>query len=178
MASRGDRVVLVVSEGPSEVTVPSLAYEQTEQNAIRMLKEVGLQVGEITREYSDLVQAGYVIQQDPPPGSRVQVGTAVSLVISRGREPLLGGGGYDEGADSEPPRRFRVAVTVPGGPDPQRVQIRVTDIEGEKIVFDEMRSPGDSFVRIVPGRGDLVLVEVLTDGRVFYQRTFPKKGRR
>ncbi|MGQ9525035.1 MAG: PASTA domain-containing protein [Armatimonadota bacterium] len=178
MASRGDRVVLVVSEGPSEVTVPSLAYEQTEQNAIRMLKEVGLQVGEITREYSDLVQAGYVIQQDPPPGSRVQVGTAVSLVISRGREPLLGGGEYDEGADSEPPRRFRVAVTVPGGPDPQRVQIRVADIEGEKIVFDEMRSPGDSFVRIVPGRGDVVLVEVLTDGRVFYQRTFPKKGRR
>ena len=180
MANRGDQVVLVISEGPSEVTVPSLAYDQTEQGAAKVLKELGLEVGAVTREYNDTAPPGFVIQQDPPAGTRVPVRTPVSLVISRGPEPLVdtGGTGYNDEGEAEPPRRFRVAVTVPAGPDPQQVQIRVTDIDGERIVFDEMRSPGDRFVRIVPGRGDVVLVEVLADGKVFYQRSFPKKGRR
>lgn len=180
MANRGDQVVLVVSEGPSEVVVPSLAYDQTESGAIKILKGLGLEVGAISREYSDTAPAGFVIQQDPPAGTRVPVHTPVSLVISRGPEPLLdvGGADYGDAEEAEPPRRFKVAVTVPNGPDPQQVQIRVTDIEGERIVFDEMRSPGDRFVRIVPGRGDVVVVEVLADGKVLYQRSFPRKGRR
>ena len=48
--------------------------------------EAGLNIGNVTYEYSSSVSAGYVISQTASPGSRVEEGTSVGYVISNGPE--------------------------------------------------------------------------------------------
>lgn len=174
----GTQVALVVSKGPAEVTLPEL-YSKTEREARRVLESLGLKVGEISREYNDIVPPGCVVSQDPPQYSVVPVGSEVSLVISRGPEPILAFQTPDLGTEEPvPDRRFRITVRVPDGPDPQQIQIQVTDQTGTRIAFDEPRSPGDRFTREILAYGDVVEIQVMSNGRVFFQRSYPRKGRR
>ena len=66
-------------------TVPSVVGKsQTE--AAKAIKAAGYSVGEITKEYSDTVDAGYVISQTPTSGTEFDVGGDVDLVVSLGIE--------------------------------------------------------------------------------------------
>ena len=68
------------------VLVPDLSH-LTEEAAIEKLEEYGLTVGEITREYSERVEEGYVISQTPEPGIEVEIGTTVNFTVSTREEP-------------------------------------------------------------------------------------------
>ncbi|WP_028279029.1 PASTA domain-containing protein [Arthrobacter sp. H5] len=84
---RYERVRLFVSLGPELFGVPN-TVGQTEAAAAGSLVEQGLAVGDITREFSDSVANGQVINQDPAAGQEVPRGTGVTLVVSQGPEPI------------------------------------------------------------------------------------------
>ena len=86
VGKKGDTVTIVVSAGIQSVQVPSLA-NKTQQEASNELAAVGLQVGNVTTEYSDNYAAGRVIRQSVTQGKTVDAGTAVDLVISDGKKP-------------------------------------------------------------------------------------------
>ena len=86
VGKKGDTVTIVVSAGIQSVQVPSLA-NKTQQEAANELAAVGLQVGNVTTEYSDNYAAGRVIRQRVTQGKTVDAGTAVDLVISDGKKP-------------------------------------------------------------------------------------------
>ena len=85
-AKKGDTVTIVVSAGIQSVQVPSLT-NKTQQEAANELASVGLQVGNVTTEYSDNYAAGKVIRQGITQGKTVDAGTSVDLVISDGKKP-------------------------------------------------------------------------------------------
>lgn len=80
----GSSVTLRVSEGRS-VTVPDVTG-LSEARAAADIADAGLKTGKITREFSDTVDEGTVISQNPGAGS-ASFGTNVDLVISKGPEP-------------------------------------------------------------------------------------------
>lgn len=86
VGKKGDTVTIVVSAGIQSVQVPSLA-NKTQQEAANELAAVGLQVGNVTTEYSDNYAAGRVIRQSVTQGKTVDAGTAVDIVISDGKKP-------------------------------------------------------------------------------------------
>lgn len=86
VGKKGDTVTTVVSAGIQSVQVPSLT-NKTQQEAANELASVGLQVGNVTTEYSDNYAAGRVIRQGITQGKTVDAGTAVDLVISDGKKP-------------------------------------------------------------------------------------------
>lgn len=86
VGKKGDTVTIVVSAGIQSVQVPSLT-NKTQQEAANELASVGLQVGNVTTEYSDNYAAGRVIRQGITQGKTVDAGTAVDLVISDGKKP-------------------------------------------------------------------------------------------
>ena len=86
VGKKGDTVTIVVSAGIQSVQVPSLA-NKTQQEASNELAAVGLQVGNVTTEYSDNYAAGRVIRQSVTQGKTVDAGTAVDLVIRDGKKP-------------------------------------------------------------------------------------------
>jgi len=70
----------------NRVAVPDVVgtIQAVAQSAIT---NAGLMVGAITEEYSDTVDAEYVISQTPAGGARVGSGSLVHLVVSRGIPP-------------------------------------------------------------------------------------------
>ncbi len=84
---RGRRVYLIVSAGAKPVYMPNLIAE-TLTNAELKLREVGLRLGAVYRDYSaQYPYRGVVIQQSVPPGERVLAETPVNLTISLGPPP-------------------------------------------------------------------------------------------
>ncbi len=79
----GDTITIYVSQGAESVSVPSVV-QRTESEARSALANVGLNVGEVTQEYSDSVPEGYVVSQSYASGTEVSQGTYVDLVISLG----------------------------------------------------------------------------------------------
>ena len=79
----GSAVDLVVSLGPSTVSVPNVVG-QPQASAENAITGAGLAVGTVTTQNSDTVPADDVISQSPTAGTSVVAGSAVDLVVSDG----------------------------------------------------------------------------------------------
>ncbi|MDC7121783.1 Stk1 family PASTA domain-containing Ser/Thr kinase [Cellulomonas fimi] len=97
---RGTDVALLVSKGPAPVTVVSVVNEPLDA-ATATLDGLGLKVA-TAEAFSDTVEAGHVISQDPQDKTQLFRGDTVTLTVSKGPElfeiPKLIGMQYDEAA--------------------------------------------------------------------------------
>jgi len=78
---KGRTVVLVVSSGPEQVSVPDVVGDD-EQDARGTLEDAGLRA-EVTEEESEDRDPGTVLRQDPGSGKKVDKGSAVKLVVAK-----------------------------------------------------------------------------------------------
>lgn len=76
---------VLVAEGQDFVRVPSLINKKYEE-ALEILEEAGLRIGEIKYEASDVTPEDMVMRQEPSPGSNLEKNSRVNLVISEGEE--------------------------------------------------------------------------------------------
>ncbi|RSN70358.1 MULTISPECIES: Stk1 family PASTA domain-containing Ser/Thr kinase [Actinomadura] len=74
-------------EEPVQVAVPQSIVGMSAEDAQAALTKANLKVGETTKEFSDDVDKGAVMATDPKPGTQVEEGSTVNLVISDGKEP-------------------------------------------------------------------------------------------
>ncbi|MPZ87549.1 MAG: Stk1 family PASTA domain-containing Ser/Thr kinase [Nitriliruptorales bacterium] len=87
LVEEGSTVQIRYSAGPPQVQVPDVAG-QPQPEAEAALQDAELEVGEVTEEPSDDVEAGLVIHSDPPAGTEVDQDSTVDLVVSTGPESL------------------------------------------------------------------------------------------
>jgi serine/threonine-protein kinase len=83
-ANDGSTVQLTVSQGPGNVSVPSVAQLPLGQ-AKQQITQAGLKVGRVVHEASDQIPSGNVINTDPVAGQSVPVGSAVTIFVSSGK---------------------------------------------------------------------------------------------
>jgi sugar lactone lactonase YvrE len=104
-------VDLVVSVGPSPsaIRLPDLAG-QSKNSAIAALQGLSLKAGTVSEAFSETVPAGKVVSQTPLPGSYLDAGATVDLVVSVGA--ANGGGLPPDPADIAPPPETGVATSV------------------------------------------------------------------
>ncbi len=81
----GSTVTVVVSKGKQTVTLSSVVGE-TESDAIEKIKALGLNARSDS-EYSETVEAGRVIRQDPVANEELMPGSTVKIVVSLGPTP-------------------------------------------------------------------------------------------
>ena len=79
----GGRVDVTVATAPNLVTVPTVAGV-AQDTAFTRLRDAGLVPVPGGREASDALPAGTVVRTDPGPGSRVDRGATVAVVVSTG----------------------------------------------------------------------------------------------
>jgi len=82
-ATRGSAVVLTVSSGPRQAKVPVLVGTQRSV-AVQQIRGRGLVAS--VEEESSAKPAGEVLRQSPSAGSKLPVGSTVSIVVSKGEE--------------------------------------------------------------------------------------------
>lgn len=83
-AAEDTKITIYVSTGAGKVTVPNL-FGKSQEEAESALSEAGLN-GSASEEYSD-TEAGKVISQEIDSGEKVDKGTTVSYVVSKGKKP-------------------------------------------------------------------------------------------
>lgn len=83
--SEDTTIDLVVSKGEESLTVPSLKGK-TESEAKSELSQLGLRGYKISSEYSNLAK-GEIISTTPSAGKKVEKGTSIGYVVSKGPEP-------------------------------------------------------------------------------------------
>jgi serine/threonine-protein kinase len=81
--AKGSQVQMVVSSGKQQVAIPSLVG-QTPSAAGQTLGELGLVVGDQVSEASTTVPFGQVTRTDPPAGSKLPIGSSVTVYVSSG----------------------------------------------------------------------------------------------
>ena len=148
-------VDLEVSAGPAAVVVPDV-INQPEESAIAEIERAGL-TAEVNTAPSD-ADEGLVIEQDPAPGTEVEPGDTVVILVSEGPEAqempnVIGQDGEEAEAMLEAePYELQVSIeeTVCSDPVPPG---EVCDQEPEPGAEVE---PGDSAVLLVQG-GDASL---------------------
>lgn len=86
-AKQEKTVEVWLSRGPEPATVPGLV-DSDEKDARFRIREARLTVGPVQQQYDETVPKGTVISQDPAAGTQVARRAAVSLVVSKGPEPL------------------------------------------------------------------------------------------
>ena len=76
-----------ISSSSGTQPVPNLA-NMSQEDAVAAIQDTDwFEVGEIKQEYSDSVESGDVIDQDPAAGKMFAKGTAITLYVSKGEEP-------------------------------------------------------------------------------------------
>lgn len=86
-ASKGSKINLVVSQGTEQVEVPDVTGKSL-KDAQSALVKAGFAVGTTTEEYSDKVDEGNIISQDPQGGQNKAKGSSINLVVSKGAETV------------------------------------------------------------------------------------------
>lgn len=136
------------------------------------LQALGLIEGNLWPEPAARVPPGRIIDQNPPPGHEIEVGSPVDLVYSASApiDPPGAGPGPSSGAVRSPslppePRRHRteVSVYVPDG-SPQEVVIVVIDDFGAREVYRDTVAGGTRFEFPVEARGARARVQVYLGG--------------
>ena len=79
----GATIDLVVSRGPDQVQVPSNLVGGTLDNARRALSNIGLNVD--VKEQESTQEAGTVLELNPKQGTKVNVGSTVTITYSTGK---------------------------------------------------------------------------------------------
>ena len=85
---RGSTVTLTVSQGQERYAVPPLVGS-TKAEAEHRLSEVKLALGKVSGAFSETKPQGQVISTSPKAGTSVKRATAVDLVTSKGRQPIV-----------------------------------------------------------------------------------------
>ncbi len=85
--AKGSAVALVVSRGPERYTAPPLVGTPAADVAAA-LERAHLKPSSANQVFSETVAAGIVVSQDPEAGTTLKPGDPVTVVVSKGREPL------------------------------------------------------------------------------------------
>jgi eukaryotic-like serine/threonine-protein kinase len=84
--ARGGTVILYVSKGPKESTIPDVT-SQDEAAATQALEQSGFTVDVVDQDTFDPDQDGIVLSQDPAGGTKAKPGSTVTIVVGRFVEP-------------------------------------------------------------------------------------------
>jgi len=83
---KGRRIYVIVSKGEPVIEMPQLTH-RSERNAIFMIKNLGLELGNVTYGHSDIYPEGVVVDQSIPQAAEVKLGASVDIAVSLGRFP-------------------------------------------------------------------------------------------
>jgi serine/threonine-protein kinase len=85
---RGGTITVTVSKGPERHAIPAEIIGMDTDRAMKVLQELTLKAHQ-SQKYDTEIPADKVIGVDPPVGTLLPPGTAVSLTISKGPPPIM-----------------------------------------------------------------------------------------
>lgn len=161
-----EQAIFEVSSGPEANTIGNLIGLK-EEEARDILEAKGLNIN-IVEEYSDTVEKGVVIRQEPDAEAKLEKGETVNVFISKGSEQL-------------PPAQHTVSFTVPyTGTDgkKQTVLIYINDMENDLAnvyLSEEIDKDTEFTITLLIEPEKSAEYKVMRDDDLFLKRSIPFK---
>lgn len=146
--------IVIVKTEAKPVVVPDFRGLSLNEVKIK-LGALKLTLGEVSEVYNNAYASGSVSDQKPAPGKEAKEGDAVQLVVAK--------------SESEQAKQGVVEFVVPDGPNPQQVQVIVTDAKSRRTVYENANKPGDRVRVAVDGVGSL-RVQFYSNGRMLEEK--------
>lgn len=151
---KGSEVDITLAGG-EPVEVPEVTDADIDE-AVRILEDAGLEVGEIHETYDDYVPAGIVMGTDPAASEEVPEGSSVDLVISKGPEavevPDVVGESEDDAIAMLEDRGFGWSIETRDSAEPEGTVIEQYPEAGEEVepgtMVDLIISTGIEIVKV------------------------------
>lgn len=86
-SKREGSVINLVRAVDKAVAVPDVTGQDSE-TAKALLQEAGFEIGTVTEEYHDSVEAGQVISTSPGANTSKKIGSKIDIVVSKGAKPI------------------------------------------------------------------------------------------
>jgi serine/threonine-protein kinase len=154
----GTAINLVVSLGPQPQSISMLNLVGSKlEDAQTQIASLGLLLGSVTEENSNLFFVGQIIRQNPAADSPVIPGATVDLVISKGPGP--------------PPSTAEVKFQVPITGDKHEVVIVVEDLKGIREEYRKNYDPGEQ-VKVTVRYYGQAKIRVLLDGKEVLEKNY------
>lgn len=153
-----------VSTGPTNVEVPDVTSKSKEE-AQAIFDDAGLKVV-FKDEFSDVVQKGTVIRQDPPPLKKISKGSTVTVWLSKGP---------DKKAVVD-----HISISVPyqdnsgGNGKPEHVKIVYTDSKHKQettFIEQDITQTTNYVLPVTIDPGENAHYQVLVDDEVIFENT-------
>ncbi|WP_335870672.1 Stk1 family PASTA domain-containing Ser/Thr kinase [Bacillus sp. 2205SS5-2] len=158
-------ITLDVSQGVEIVTLDDLQNMSfNELNNYEEDKKINITI-EDDYEYSGTVSPNRVIRQSPQPGTEIEVGSTVKVVLSKGKEPL-------------PPRQVTKTITIPYEPSeppedssPNEVTVYYQDstVSNEEVDTFQITADKPYTFNFYIEEGDKATWKVIRDGEVILE---------
>jgi hypothetical protein len=176
---QGRVVELIVSDGPPTVTIPDLREIELDR-ASEAISRADLHLARIRRRYDESLPAGWVMEQQPAPGTKVARRADVVLTVSAGPKPEALPSPESPGETPGPPGPASedlgaphyavVQVTLPEGDEPAEVRIEVEDKRGVTVAYKAAHEPGSIIAQVVTGYGDATARVYVNDNLIEEKR--------
>ncbi len=189
----GKPVVLWVSQGTQPVTIPDVVGKELD-DAQKELRTAGFVLSDTKEEFSEVIPKGEVMAQVPLGGTQAAKKSSVSLVVSKGKEPIPepqpvdvdpapeidepgepAPGTGTPSATNAPERQLEVAFPISErSQGPQHVRIIVRHEDGtEETQYDRDHMPGDQVAHtvVVQGTEGKTQIRVYLNDRLIHRET-------
>ncbi|MHA3836234.1 Stk1 family PASTA domain-containing Ser/Thr kinase [Terrabacter sp. AAH1] len=176
-------VRVTVSKGKERYAVPQLVGTKVTDSG-PALTPVNLRLGATREDWSETVPEGVVISQEPAAGASVRRNAEVSVVVSKGREPIkvptVTGAGFDAASAAITKAGLKVARaedvnsdTVPAGQVVSQKPAKGTLHRGDTVTVVVSKGPVMVPVPNVVDQQDTVAEKALTDLGFTVQKQYP-----
>ena len=145
MTRRGSKVDILISLGPPPVkyVMPDLRGHLLDQ-AMLMIENVNLTVGNLQSRFEKLKQRNVVVSQEPPPGYSITEKSPVNLVINRPSAKTAGNRNH------RPLYGSLLQHRVKSGFLKKRVRVELEDPPSTTEIFDDFIKPGEEIWVLIP----------------------------
>ena len=181
--SKDATVRVVVSKGQERYAVPSLVGTKATDLA-GLLGPLTLTVGDRTTAWSEKVPKGEVVSQEPKAGTSVKRGVPVSVVVSKGRQPISVPTVVGSSAEAAAATITKAGFKAVRGPDVNSDTVRTGQVvsqtpskgtlfRGDTVTFVVSKGPVMVQVPGVVGRPVAEAEKALTDLGFTVQKDYP-----
>ncbi len=167
VVEKEQEVLVWISEGPKEVALTDFTgWTQSSVNTYATGKKLFV---EFKQEYSDTVEKGLVISQNPKPGTMLKEGAQFSVVVSLGPK-------------EKPPKTVTINVSVPYEPNPsepnkpQTIEIYKEDMEhtmAEPVETRSITSDINLSIELIIPYGKKAKYKIVRDGTTIAEKEVP-----
>ncbi|MFJ7735282.1 Stk1 family PASTA domain-containing Ser/Thr kinase [Lysinibacillus sp. NPDC097287] len=157
-------IVFTISLGKNKITVKDVKG-LTEADLKSYVNSVGLEYRVERKEHSETVPAGSVISQSPNAGSKLEPGSTISVVLSKGPE-------------KKPDKVRQISIPIPYEPAvdgmEQKIRVEIQDKNRTMAQHEEFTITEDHVYEmvLVIAEGQEAAYKILRDSSIFAEATF------